>query len=196
MGKWQAGLWTCYHSSPCFDDRSPHLLAVLPPALGRGIQDSISMTTKSVGAIVTVLVLTGVALCRAADDEIDAATKARIAEFDKGPSTVDVSHYPKGIQGNYTVFRQKCSLCHTLSRPVNSDFVLPDEWSRYVKRMMHKPGSMISPADAKKIYAFLVYDASVRKQAALDAKLAPLSAEDKATVAAKLKEVHDEYDQK
>jgi len=154
------------------------------------------MTTKSAAAIVTALVLTGAGLARAADDEIDAATKARIAEFDKGPSTIDVSHYPKGIQENYKVFRQKCSLCHTLSRPVNSDFVLPDEWSRYVKRMMHKPGSMISPADAKRIYAFLVYDASVRKQQALDAKLAQLNAADKAAAGGKIKEVHDEYDQK
>ncbi len=154
------------------------------------------MTTKSAALIVTVLLLTGAGLARAADDEIDAATKARIAEFDKGPSTVDVSHYPKGIQANYQVFRQKCSLCHTLSRPVNSDFVLPDEWSRYVKRMMHKPGSMISPADAKRIYAFLVYDASVRKQPALDAKLAQLNAADKTAAEGKIKEVRDEYDQK
>ena len=67
------------------------------------------MTTKYAAAIVTALVLGGAGLCRAADDEIDAATKARIAEFDKGPSTVDVSAYPKGIQANYQVLRQKCS---------------------------------------------------------------------------------------
>ena len=153
-----------------------------------------SMTTKSATALATVLLLAGASFCRGADDEIDAATKARIAEFDKGPSTVDVAQYPKGIQENYKVFRQKCSLCHTLARPVNSDFVLPDEWSRYVKRMMHKPGSMINATDAKKIYAFLVYDASVRKKQMLDAKLAPLNAEDKAAADAKIKEVHDEYD--
>jgi hypothetical protein len=154
------------------------------------------MTTKYAAAIVTALVLGGAGLCRAADDEIDAATKARIAEFDKGPSTVDVSAYPKGIQANYQVLRQKCTLCHTMSRPLNSDFTLPDEWSRYVKRMMHKPGSMISPTDAKKIYAFLVYDASVRKKQMLEAKLATLNAEDRAAADAKIKEVHDEYDPK
>jgi cytochrome c5 len=155
-----------------------------------------AMTTKLIGIFATVFVLAGAGLCRAADDEVDAATKARIVEFDKGPSTIDVSQYPKGIQDNYKVFRQKCSLCHTLSRPISSDFVLPDEWSRYVKRMMHKPGSMISAPDGKKIYAFLVYDATVRKQAALDAKLASLSAEDKVAAQGKIKEVHDEYDGK
>jgi hypothetical protein len=179
----------------------PRLIALFSscrPSTGsvRGTMESASMTTKSAAAIMTVLVLAGAGLCRAADDEIDAATKARIAEFDKGSSTVDVSHYPKGIQENYKVFRQKCTLCHTLSRPVNSDFVLPDEWSRYVKRMMHKPGSMISPTDAKKIYAFLVYDASVRKKQMLDAKLTPLKPEDKTEAESKIKEVHDEYDQK
>jgi hypothetical protein len=62
--------------------------------------------------------------------------------------------------------------------------------------MMHKPGSMISPTDAKKIYAFLVYDTSVRKKQMLDAKLTPLKPEDKTEAESKIKEVHDEYDQK
>jgi len=60
----------------------------------------------------------------------------------------------------------------SLSRPINSDYATPDEWSRYIKRMMHKPGSGISNADGKKIYDFLVYDSSVRKKAMLDDKLA------------------------
>ena len=50
----------------------------------------------------------------------------------------------KAIQDNYEVFSQKCSQCHKLSRPINSDYALPDEWSRYIKRMMYKPGSNIS----------------------------------------------------
>ena len=59
---------------------------------------------------------------------------------------------------------QKCSQCHKLSRPINSDYALPDEWSRYIKRMMNKPGSGISSAEGKKIYEFLTYDSSVRKK--------------------------------
>src|SRR5208282_513309 len=80
----------------------------------------------------------------AADDQLDAETKARVERFEKGPATVDVSKYPDGIKENYEVFSTKCTQCHKLSRPINSDYVLPAEWERYVKRMMHKPGSGIS----------------------------------------------------
>ena len=129
-----------------------------------------------------------------AADQLDAATQARIDRFEKGPSTIDVSKYPDGIQENYQVFSQKCSQCHKLSRPINSDYALPDEWSRYIKRMMHKPGSGISNAEGKKIYEFLVYDASVRKKSMLDAKLAKATPEEKAAAEAKIKAVHDKYD--
>ena len=101
-----------------------------------------------------------------------AETKARVERFEKGPATINVSGYPQGIQEDYAVFSQKCTQCHKLSRPINSDYALPDEWSRYINRMMNKPGSGISSGDAKKIYDFLVYDASVRKKAMLDSKLA------------------------
>jgi cytochrome c5 len=153
------------------------------------------MTTKSILIVTLMFSFAAAGTCRA-EDELDAATKARIAEFEKGPATIDVSKYPEGVRKNYEVFQQKCTLCHALSRPVNCDFVLPDEWSRYVKRMMHKPGSMITQNSAKKIYDFVVYDASVRKKEALDAKLAKLTPEERAAAEAKLKELHDEYDKK
>jgi hypothetical protein len=142
---------------------------------------------------VTALALFGAGVARAADP-LDAATQARIDRFEKGPATIDVSKYPQGIQDNYEVFSQKCSQCHKLSRPINSDYALPDEWSRYVKRMMHKPGSGIDSTSGKKIYEFLAYDSSVRKKAMLDDKLAKLSAEDRVADEAKIKEVHDKYD--
>jgi cytochrome c5 len=133
-------------------------------------------------------------VARADDQPLDAETKARIDKFEQGPATVDVSKYPQGIQDNYDVFSQKCTQCHKLSRPINSDYATPDEWSRYVKRMMHKPGSGIDAGDGKKIYEFLAYDSSVRKKAMLDDKLSKLSATDKAAEDAKVKEVHDKYD--
>ena len=131
-----------------------------------------------------------------AEDALDAATKARVEAFEKGPATIDVSKYPDALKENYELFSQKCTQCHKLSRPINSDYVLPDEWSRYVKRMMHKPGSGISSSDGKKIYEFLVYDSSVRKKTKLDEKLAKASAEDKATAEAAIKKVRDQYDAK
>jgi hypothetical protein len=146
------------------------------------------------GAAALALVVARVT--RADDQQPDAETKARIDKYEQGPATVDVSKYPQGIQDNYEVFSQKCAQCHKLSRPINCDYVLPDEWSRYVKRMMHKPGSGIDSAAGKKIYEFLVYDSSVRKKAMLDEKLAKATAQDKTDAEAKIKEVHDKYDNK
>jgi hypothetical protein len=141
---------------------------------------------------VAALALIWVSLARGAD-QLDAETKARVERFEKGPATINVSKYPSGIQANYEVFTQKCSQCHKLSRPINSDYALPDEWSRYIKRMMNKPGSGISSGDGKKIYDFLVYDSSVRKKAMVDAKLAKAPAE-KAEAETKIKEVQSKYD--
>jgi hypothetical protein len=117
----------------------------------------------------------------------------RIEQFDKGPATINVSGYPAAIQQDYAVFTQKCSQCHKLSRPINSDFVLPDEWSRYIHRMMSKPGSGIDSGSGAKIYDFLVYDSSVRKKAMLNAKLAKASPAEKAAAEAKIKEVVGKY---
>jgi hypothetical protein len=147
------------------------------------------LSTIILGLGALALMGAGFALAQA----LDAATQARIERFEKGPATINVSKYPAGIQENYTVFTQKCSQCHKLSRPINSDYALPDEWSRYIHRMMNKPGSGIGAGDGKKIYEFLVYDSSIRKKAMLDEKLSKLSAADKAAAAAKIKEVQDKY---
>ena len=136
----------------------------------------------------------GIGKVRAAD-ELDEATKARIAKAEQGPATINVSKYPQAIQDNYTdVFSVKCTQCHRLSRPLNSDYSLPAEWERYVKRMMHKPGSNINSDEAKKIFDFLVYDSSIRKKASIDEKLAKATPEEKTAAEAKIKEIHDKYD--
>ena len=154
------------------------------------------MTTKFTTALlgVAVLGLTGAGVCRLGAQELDPETKARVERFEKGPTTIDVSKYPQGIQDNYEVFTAKCSQCHKLSRPINSDYALPDEWSRYIKRMMNKPGSGISSGEGKKIYEFLTYDSSIRKKAMVDEKLAKATPEEKKAAEAKIKEVHDAYD--
>lgn len=131
---------------------------------------------------------------RAADENLDAATKARVERFEKGPATIDVSKYPQGIQENYEVFSQKCSQCHKLSRPINSDYALLDEWSRYIKRMMYKPGSGISSAEGKKIFEFLVYDSAIRKKTMVDEKMAKATPAEKSAAEAKTKEVQAKYD--
>jgi hypothetical protein len=137
------------------------------------------------------LVLAGAGIVAA--DQLDPATKARVDSFDKGAATINVSGYPQGIQEDYGVFSQKCAQCHKLSRPINSDYALPDDWSHYIKRMMYKPGSGISGGDAKKIYDFLVYDSSVRKKSLLNSKLKALSSADQATQQQKIQEVVSRY---
>jgi hypothetical protein len=81
---------------------------------------------------------------------------------DKGPDKIDVSAYPAAQQANYKLFGGKCSKCHTIARPLNT-MMTKDEWSRYVKRMMHKPNSGISDAQGKQIFEFVVYDQTERK---------------------------------
>jgi cytochrome c5 len=130
----------------------------------------------------------------AAEENLDPATKARVERFEKGPATIDVSKYPDGIKENYEVFSTKCTQCHKLSRPINSDYALPEEWSRYIKRMMYKPGSGIGAGDGKKIFDFLVYDSSIRKKAMVDEKLAKATPQEKAAAESKIKEIHDKYD--
>lgn len=81
---------------------------------------------------------------------------------DKGPAKIDVSSYPAEQQKAYKVFSDKCAKCHTIARPINTTMT-KDEWSRYVKRMMHKPNSGISDSQGKEIFEFLAYDQETRK---------------------------------
>jgi hypothetical protein len=147
-----------------------------------------SPITKYAPWALSALLLAAGAL-RAEDKKLDPETQARIDRFEKGPAKIDVSSYPAPIQAGYEVFREKCASCHKLSRPINSDYALPDEWSRYVKRMMFKPGSNISSGAGKKIYTFLVYDSAVRKKAMVDEKLAKLAADARAAEESKIREV-------
>ena len=82
---------------------------------------------------------------------------------DKGPNFIDVSNYPAKMQEYYQIFAQKCSRCHTLARPINSNFI-GDDWPKYVRRMMRKPGSGLTPKTAEQVTEFLIYDAQVRKK--------------------------------
>jgi len=160
------------------------------------MKTKIAMNSKILTILLgaAALALTEARHSRAEDAPLDAETKARVERFEKGPATIDVSKYPQGVQENYEVFSTKCMQCHKLSRPINSDYAMPEEWSRYIKRMMHKPGSGISAGDGKKIFEFLAYDSSIRKKKMLDEKLAKATPEEKKAAEDKLKELHDKYD--
>jgi cytochrome c5 len=121
-----------------------------------------SLSFLAIGATLIVVVASG--LGARAQDALD----PRIAAYDKGPATIDVSTYPAAMKAGYKLFATRCSKCHTIARAINSEFVLEDEWERYVKRMMRKPGSGISANDGKTIYEFLAFDSKTRKKALYD----------------------------
>jgi len=131
-----------------------------------------------------------------ADEKKGTAPKSGTVETgfypnDLGPAEIDVSAYPKEMRQSYKVFAFKCAACHTIARPINSQFlelseeelkkakaedpelfkddklVRPESgiWNRYVKRMMAKPGCPVGK-DGKQIWEFLVYDSKTRKTGA------------------------------
>ena len=111
---------------------------------------------------------------------------------DAGEAQLDVSKYPADIQADYRIFARRCSQCHNLARPLNSQFLqlTPGEqaaakqkepdlfkeakiwqvgdslWADYVKKMQGKPGAIIRPSELDKIIGFLVYDSKARKTGA------------------------------
>ena len=80
---------------------------------------------------------------------------------DKGPNFIDVTAYAPEMQKAYELFTRKCSRCHTVARPINSTFT-PEEWRKYVYKMMRKPGSGLTPKTAEEIIKFLIYDSEHR----------------------------------
>ncbi len=92
----------------------------------------------------------------------------KVFEADKGRDYIKVSSFPVEIQERYDVFAKKCSKCHTLARPINTNFSFA-KWKRYVKRMLNKPDSGISPKTGKMIYQFLkFYQAQRNKLLGID----------------------------
>jgi hypothetical protein len=128
------------------------------------------MNRKIAVTLLSAMALTGIIRAVSAHGQ-DEPVDPRILAYDKGPAKIDVSKYPPEMKAAYKVFVDRCSKCHTIARPINCDFALDDEWERYVKRMMNKGGSIISPSDGKQIFEFLVYDSKTRKKALYDKKL-------------------------
>jgi hypothetical protein len=110
-------------------------------------------------------------LCLALAARAQETLDPRIAAYDQGPAKIDVSKYPPDMKDRYKVFVAKCGKCHTIARAINCEMVLDDEWERYVKRMMRKAGSFISPEEGKQAFEFLVYDSKTRKKALYERKL-------------------------
>lgn len=121
------------------------------------------------------------------------AEEARLKQLDAGPATIDVSKYPPEQQQAYKLFQTKCSHCHPIARGINTEMVLPGDWERYIKRMMHKPDSGISDPEARTVFRFLVYDASVRKADQLHKALASLPPAERTAAVARIKEINPAF---
>jgi hypothetical protein len=78
---------------------------------------------------------------------------------DSGPGTIDVSSWPDQQKKNYDMYAAKCAKCHPLARSVNARFT-PQDWKRYMKRMIRRPNSGINEEQAANIYEFLKYYAT------------------------------------
>jgi len=74
-----------------------------------------------------------------------------------------MSALPANVRADYRVFAQKCSKCHSLSRPLESGITSDVYWGEYVERMRRQPSSGISPADVVPILRFLHYYSSDRE---------------------------------
>ena len=145
-----------------------------------------------VGLFVLGIFALGVGVARA--QALDPAEKARLDKLDKGAKTIDVSHYPAEMQAGYALMTKKCAKCHVPARPINAHYVLPGEWERYIKRMVYKPDSKMTDDDGKKIYRFLVYDASVRKADSMRVHLGNLPAADRVAAIGRVKALNPAFD--
>jgi hypothetical protein len=78
---------------------------------------------------------------------------------DNGAAAIDVSRYPPEMKVYYEMYSVKCSKCHPLARSVNARFN-PQDWKRYMKKMIRRPNSGINEEQAANIYEFLKYYSS------------------------------------
>jgi hypothetical protein len=70
---------------------------------------------------------------------------------------LDTAGMPSDVSQDYQVFAQRCSKCHSLSRPLNSGIDSDEYWALYVERMRRQPSSGISKEDTVPILRFLHY---------------------------------------
>jgi hypothetical protein len=77
---------------------------------------------------------------------------------------LDPQTLPTAVRPDYAVFAQKCSKCHSLSRPLDAHVTDDRFWVAYVARMRRQPGSGISAVDAEPILRFLHWYSEERRE--------------------------------
>jgi hypothetical protein len=68
---------------------------------------------------------------------------------------LDARSLPPDVSGDYAVFAQRCSKCHSLARPLNSGIADDAFWRMYVEKMRRQPASGIREEDTIPILRFL-----------------------------------------
>jgi hypothetical protein len=76
---------------------------------------------------------------------------------------LDLQTIPPDLRGDYALFAQRCSKCHSLARPLNSGITNDEFWRLYVARMRRQPGSGISEGDTYYILRFLHWYSTSRQ---------------------------------
>ncbi len=76
---------------------------------------------------------------------------------------LDPQTLPATVRPDYAIFAQRCSKCHSLSRPLDANVTDERFWEAYVARMRRQPGSGISLADSEPILRFLHWYTEDRK---------------------------------
>ncbi len=140
-------------------------------------------------AALALAVLAGLVLAQQ-----DPAEEARLKKLEAGPKTIDVSKYPREQQQAYKLLQAKCTTCHAAAWSVNTETVLPADWERLLKRMMSIPNSGISKDEGRRLYRFMLYDASVRKAEALRQAVAALPALERPVALEEIKAVNAGFD--
>jgi hypothetical protein len=105
---------------------------------------------RSLRGALALLALFALVACLAALGSTACTAESRSEAID--PRTL-----PEDIRPDYAVFAQRCSKCHSLSRPLNSGITDDDYWAMYVARMRRQPESGISLEDSKVVLRFLHY---------------------------------------
>lgn len=91
---------------------------------------------------------------------------------------LDPQAMPEEVRAEYDLFAQRCSRCHSLSRPLNAGITDDEAWKIYVTRMRRQPGSGITEQDQTVILRFLHYysQEQLKKKTPPPAPLPPPSA--------------------
>ena len=135
------------------------------------------MKRVTVAIVLFASVLMSATLLRAGAQS-DRPLEPLVVAWDRGPDQIDVSKYPADVKRKYKVFEEVCGRCHTLARAINCNFVLEDDWERYIKRMMRRGRGLVTPELAQQAFDFAVYDSKVRKKELYERRLKEAAAQE------------------